>query len=191
MIPPHAGRDSPAGLGGRTGPISIHPPLAGRDRGRLRSCAHGTIFQSTRPLRGGTGPPTGVHGAGGFQSTRPLRGGTSHFVTLTLDAAFQSTRPLRGGTIWRGGEAVTQDISIHPPLAGRDSGLFAGQRASNISIHPPLAGRDSGDATFTTRSGYFNPPAPCGAGLFFENLKIGIVSFQSTRPLRGGTWSAG
>ena len=34
-------------------------------------------FQSTRPLRGGTGPITLTIARDGFQSTRPLRGGTA------------------------------------------------------------------------------------------------------------------
>ena len=34
------------------------------------------------------------------------------------------------------------DISIHPPLAGRDGLVLRFWRAIDISIHPPLAGRD-------------------------------------------------
>ena len=125
---------------------------------------------------------------------------------------FQSTRPMRGGTRWRrrgnGGAA----ISIHPPHAGRDAGKRAAQIFCQISIHPPHAGRDAVasetapeeprfQSTRPMRGGthllhpelaeaiYFNPPAPCGAGL--ENfLGLGtLIIFQSTRPMRGGTVS--
>ena len=79
--------------------ISIHPPLAGRDIWKKRIYAD-VVFQSTRPLRGGT--RDGVH--------HGVRGGT-----------FQSTRPLRGGTAEIRTSSLVTDISIHPPLAGRDT----------------------------------------------------------------------
>ena len=41
------------------------------------------------------------------------------------------------------GSAAGVDISIHPPLAGRDLVPPAQQLQTGISIHPPLAGRDS------------------------------------------------
>ena len=77
-----------------------------------------------------------------FQSTRPLRGGTFIADECGFDPEFQSTRPLRGGTADRMGYRLRAGISIHPPLAGRDS--IWPERASliDISIHPPLAGRD-------------------------------------------------
>ena len=34
---------------------------------------------------------------------------------------------------------------------------------------------------------HFNPPAPCGAGLLFVYSCSTMLSFQSTRPVRGGT----
>ena len=58
-------------------PISIHPPLAGRDPRCCRCCPSCFQFQSTRPLRGGTAPSSFGGACPVFQSTRPLRGGTS------------------------------------------------------------------------------------------------------------------
>ena len=62
-----------------TGRISIHAPLAGRDRRHVSSPAYSRIFQSTRPLRGATISGRIISTSGLFQSTRPLRGATVNF----------------------------------------------------------------------------------------------------------------
>ena len=80
--------------------ISIHAPLAGRDRRPHASRRNGRQFQSTRPLRGAT-------------SARAA-------PTYHPDRAFQSTRPLRGATQEMYPSFDLQTISIHAPLAGRD-----------------------------------------------------------------------
>ena len=59
--------------------ISIHPPLAGRDIKTKQEVLDG-LFQSTRPLRGGTYTLCSARVTQLFQSTRPLRGGTSFGV---------------------------------------------------------------------------------------------------------------
>ena len=122
---------------------------------------------------------------------------------------FQSTRPLRGGTMMSRHPTPRASISIHPPLAGRDSGRRSPRRLRPISIHPPLTGRDKKlvQAKYTVadfnppapcgagRSGRllrrgrrdFNPPAPCGAGQVKIVHRSTLAKFQSTRPLRGGT----
>ena len=79
-------------------------------------------------------------------------------------------------------------ISIHPPRAGRD--YHRGNRRADgglISIHPPRAGRDSNSVSAGRMSYNFNPPAPCGAGLYSFKPDSGTELFQSTRPVRGGT----
>ena len=104
--------------------ISIHPPLAGRDHFVLILIRIISVFQSTRPLRGGTPetgappPPTGI-------SIHPPLAGRD-FDFEILDGCYF--------------------ISIHPPLAGRDIVGAAGKDPLHISIHPPLAGRDSDPA---------------------------------------------
>ena len=78
---------------------------------------------------------------------------------------FQSTRPLRGATTEVQSWQTIRNISIHAPLAGRDSAAWAAasepekfqstrplrgatptswdtRAAIGISIHAPLAGRD-------------------------------------------------
>ena len=57
-----------------------------------------SLFQSTRPLRGGTFFTLVFPVILTFQSTRPLRGGTQPFPPPKIPFTFQSTRPLRGGT---------------------------------------------------------------------------------------------
>ena len=52
--PPHAGRDALRWCNIRVRAISIHPPRAGRDPGRPLSQKEAAVFQSTRPVRGGT-----------------------------------------------------------------------------------------------------------------------------------------
>ena len=147
------------------------------------------IFQSTRPVRGGTTNACANGSTAAFQSTRPVRGGTAAITGRTRTAwKFQSTRPVRGGTITglalalgftdfnppapcgAGQHLRTQlndmmRISIHPPRAGRDRNIRYVSKSGCISIHPPRAGRD-------------------GCPLWLCRM-AGI--FQSTRPVRGGT----
>ena len=79
--------------------ISIHPPRAGRDVGVGVAAAERFPFQSTRPVRGGTGTSPGADpGLIPFQSTRPVRGGTIFVTVAPFSLQFQSTRPVRGGT---------------------------------------------------------------------------------------------
>ena len=79
------------------------------------------LFQSTRPVRGGTKPGRlAAPAQQAFQSTRPMRGGTSSKLDAILDQIFQSTRPMRGGTMMANQYISANDISIHPPHAGRD-----------------------------------------------------------------------
>ena len=96
--PPLAGRDRSAGAAGRKGRISIHPPLAGRDF-MWRWSRH-DLFYFNPPAPCGAGPVRSKYTQEGdeFQSTRPLRGGTDAAAQSARGELFQSTRPLRGGT---------------------------------------------------------------------------------------------
>ena len=100
---------------------------------------------------------------------------------------FQSTRPVRGGTDTAIKLSLHTWISIHPPRAGRDS--IARLTALYISYFNPPAPCGAGltflPALFTHRN--FNPPAPCGAGHVLLDKTANRVTFQSTRPVRGGT----
>ena len=77
---------------------------------------------------------------------------------------FQSTRPVRGGT----------------------SQLYIQCNRQNISIHPPRAGRDSGYNEFQLIKQNFNPPAPCGAGQVLTLLVRVIINFNPPAPCGAG-----
>ena len=100
-----------------------------------------------------------------FQSTHPLRGATTIARKLLMAFLFQSTRPLRGATEELKNISTATNISIHVPLAGRDTlpRLIRFEQV-RISIHAPLAGRDytSPRRAMLFRA-HFNPRAPCGA----------------------------
>ena len=101
-----------------------------------------------------------------FQSTRPMRGATPAPVDPVLaELQFQSTRPMRGATL------------VIPHIGLR----------RHISIHAPLAGRDSGDPTHRSAPPYFNPRTPCGVRRGYQDQITAALVFQSTRPMRGAT----
>ena len=81
-------------------------------------------------------------------------------------------------------------ISIHAPHAGRDAQVRSASATLQISIHAPHAGRDSRCRLSHSRPAHFNPRAPCGARQNKEYRYLSPVVFQSTRPMRGATYSA-
>ena len=103
-----------------------------------------------------------------FQSTRPVRGATHRRSGIFIGHLFQSTRPVRGATQLR---ELCGDLLL-------------------ISIHAPRAGRDQTTWRISSRPWNFNPRAPCGARLVYGLLANGFTEFQSTRPVRGATWSS-
>ena len=56
-----------------------------------------------------------------------------------------------------------------------------------ISIHAPLAGRDHLRGALCMAQEHFNPRAPCGARPASLRARRASTAFQSTRPLRGAT----
>ena len=142
--PPLAGRDGHVrhGPGGRN--ISIHPPLAGRD---LSGIACGYAHKNFNPpAPRGAGPPhwrpSGP--SGNFNPPAPCGAGLVDNHYLRTDRRFQSTRPLRGRT--RGRRACMPALTFQStrPLRG---GTWRSPRDRGLPRN-------------------FNPPAPCGAGLF-------------------------
>ena len=59
-----------------------------------------------------------------------------------------------------------------------------------VSIHAPHAGRDCGDHQGLQKQAGFNPRAPCGARRFNSAPVISPTLFQSTRPMRGATYTS-
>ena len=167
-------------------------------------------FNPPAPCGAGLKFSPGTFNAMLFQSTRPVRGGTPLLgMCSRTQFPFQSTRPVRGGTFFKTSIALTITISIHPPRAGRDVGTPKfGAAAFNFNPPAPCgAGPPDCEDAFSEEN--FNPPAPCGAGLqdtlplhsachFNPPAPCGAGpgtlvsnklegSFQSTRPVRGGT----
>ena len=190
--------------------ISIHPPRAGRDFVLCGTSEDDFLFQSTRPVRGGTKATRSTARRQKFQSTRPVRGGTYHRQAIAARTQFQSTRPVRGGTsksvvripaliyfnppapCGAGPDLSTKLLPIARfqstrPVRGGTDIVSAIHDVQAISIHPPRAGRDHQGRYGGGVTPYFNPPAPCGAGPAGNIFPQPVQEFQSTRPVRGGT----
>ena len=72
-------------------------------------------FQSTRPVKGATGPSANAENAAWFQSTRPVKGATDEWDCLD----------------WR--RAV---VSIHAPREGRDASFLRARRLAAGGFNP-------------------------------------------------------
>ena len=82
-------------------------------------------------------------------------------------------------------------ISIHAPLAGRDGNLGQDSiRPIDISIHAPLAGRDHQREIHDRPTGRFQSTRPLRGATFSSHKRDSGAVFQSTRPLRGATSSS-
>ena len=123
--------------------ISIHAPLAGCDnnitsRNRKQKNFNPRTPCGVRPKCWSACVPSNI-----FQSTHPLRGATERFASTFL--------------------------------------------SENISIHAPLAGCDRDTLSFPTILSYFNPRTPCGVRPVKGIGGRTGAAFQSTHPLRGAT----
>ena len=125
------------------GSISIHAPLAGCDNsvdviGRMQ------IISIHAPLAGCDGEHACLFsGRGNFNPRTPcgVRRKKRRWPSGSL--IFQSTHPLRGATVFVRTNLFCAYISIHAPLAGCDTDVFAIAKDFRISIHAPLAGCDA------------------------------------------------
>ncbi len=124
-----------------------------------------------------------------FQSTRPMRGGTLANARPRFFVKFQSTRPMRGGTRWHQ-RRHRRSRDFNPPApCGAGPSSWAMNSASKYFNPPAPCGAGQRRRNLSRKShGNFNPPAPCGAGLGSAKVRNHIYLFQSTRPMRGGTW---
>ena len=106
--------------------------------------------------------------------------------SLSLICPFQSTLPMRGGTSFVVVVFELVAISIHPPHAGRDPNMPRCKQTGNISIHPPHAGRDLKHIVSKLDKLNFNPPSPCGEGLFLTSSSFVFVDFNPPSPCGEG-----
>ena len=128
----------------------------------------GVVFQSTLPVWGGTPiVACGYMMITMFQSTLPVWGGTTLPIIL-LPAGKVSIHPPRVGRDLKAysGRAGKIGVSIHPPRVGRDLPELLDRLELPVSIHPPRVGRDEEYFLQYLSVLCFNPPSPCGEGLF-------------------------
>ena len=165
---PRAGRDHLEGNRPEGWTISIHAPRAGRDK--LTGLVQGSniIFQSTRPVRGATPifPRCGVDRLISIHA--PRAGRDAMFGNMQTESTlFQSTRPVRGATV-----KAASIVSI----------------STYFNPRAPCGARPGCWASLS-RQIYFNPRAPCGARHRFCYGQFVYQKFQSTRPVRGATFT--
>ena len=145
--------------------ISIHPPRAGRDSGKI-------VFESRAAI-----------------SIHPPRAGRDRRPALDrpAQADFNPPAPCGAGRMWAAASHIERRISIHPPRAGRDANVWSDSYTLFISIHPPRAGRDLCDCRQHDGGDNFNPPAPCGAGHgLFDRQHIPGLDFNPPAPCGAG-----
>ena len=148
------------------GHISIHPPHAGRDTAPFNAVEIANPFQSTLPMRGGTGlGRVRVRSHRDFNPPSPCGEGRISETAGPLIFPFQSTLPMRGGTLgWcraqhratyfnppspcgEGHQDANQsdtagEFQSTLPMRGGTNQNAKGHKGPAISIHPPHAGRD-------------------------------------------------
>ena len=124
--------------------ISIHAPLAGCDIDDLIPYANNAKFQSTHPSRG---------------ATRAI------WIPHSWRKYFNPRAPC-------GARQRQHDALLRQPL---------------ISIHAPLAGRDSASMTHFFASPLFQSTRPVRGATGHQAIKGAVTGFQSTRPVRGAT----
>ena len=168
--------------------ISIHAPLAGRDRRSGPGRARYDNFNPRAPCgaRPAPGPVPDLHR--GISIHAPLAGRDMGQAAREADAwDFNPRAPCGARRGDAGGGRGMTNISIHAPLAGRDHGpVPPHRRAQNFNPRAPCGARPRPWAT-RRRMRHFNPRAPCGARPASGGGGGGSVTFQSTRPLRGAT----
>ena len=168
--------------------ISIHAPLAGRDK---TSREHDFIAKNFNPRAPrGARPHIRIDKplVRTFQSTRPSRGATTKAMTKAPPEPFQSTRPSRGATpcaaTLRTGQSY---FNPRAPRGARPPFERCVYPALKISIHAPLAGRDLCWACMTARRKAFQSTRPSRGATGQQYWRAWQASFQSTRPSRGAT----
>ena len=169
--------------------ISTHAPLAGRDPLDIKRYITGFI-STHAPLAGRDGAVSGHAELWPKISTHaPLAGRDVQSAMAYLEAEISTHAPLAGRDL------LPQPLRPQPkrfqptrPLRGATGGIDNMKRQLQISTHAPLAGRDGVQSAMVYMEVEdFNPRAPCGARLSFNQLPLQLEEFQPTRPLRGAT----
>ena len=147
--------------------ISIHAPLAGRDR-LNHVVPPPTAYFNPRAPRGARREE--------FDRLAAIVGISIHAPLAGRDALFCNFRP------------CSWDFNPRAPRgARRIMDLLLGLQTADISIHAPLAGRDDQGHQPPHYGFDFNPRAPRGARPLETSPRRRGTKFQSTRPSRGAT----
>ena len=170
--------------------ISIHPPRAGWDPCPLRRTHPASI--SIHPPRAGWDSYDCVACGKPFISIHPPRAGwdVAYLDWLQIANPFQSTHPVRGGTI-RPARALPRFANFNPPTpcGVGQGGAHPAPRCIRISIHPPRAGWDDCDLSGCDLSDAISiHPPRAGWDFRRQRGRYQSISFQSTHPVRGGTF---
>ena len=131
--------------------ISIHTPLAGSDTGRWGSGYGLPYFNPHSPCGERRSLWTKRLASVRFQSTLPLRGATNAAKSVGLSQNISIHTPLAGSDASERHSFMDFCISIHTPLAGSDQTGKDAEDHFKISIHTPLAGSDRRNETFLTK----------------------------------------
>ena len=179
---PLAGRDTITGLHTVLAVISIHAPLAGRDLAVLQRHRQPLCISIHAPLAGRDIKVLDCTDEELMISIHaPLAGRdictVGKYPSRNL---FQSTRPLRGATFVP--DKVSAALGYFNPRA-----IVGGKVVQLISIHAPLAGRDSVCAVNVSSGVSFQSTRPLRGATRMTIALMTFVIFQSTRPLRGAT----
>ena len=216
IVAPRAGRDALRrhAYGGAEA-ISILAPRAGRDHALAPPFP--AVFISILAPRAGRDAVRDLDALRlrNFNPRAPC-GARLGYETIGMEEiGFQSSRPVRGATAVRlHGHGQRGRISILAPRAGRDMPACSRRiRAARFQSSRPVRGATTASSLSRRRSPNFNPRAPCGARPRFFIRSDGAVNisilapragrdprlirscrpphrFQSSRPVRGATWSA-
>ena len=170
-------------------------------------------FQSTRPVRGATPTrcvwslfslnfnPRAPCGArrgrgrlpdpdGDFNPRAPCGARPEKMKGVYIMEKFQSTRPVRGATVSFDLPAFSpSNFNPRAPCGARHTPTIRQATARYFNPRAPCGARPGHGDAFERRRGDFNPRAPCGARLILVLLLFWRLKFQSTRPVRGATFS--
>ena len=166
--------------------ISIHAPLAGRDPDWQQRQLRQDYFNPRAPCGARRFKASYAEISDAFQSTRPLRGATGVFVLSISGVGISIHAPLAGrDSPGAGCTKPTSDFNPRAPCGARHLQTAGVPINVAISIHAPLAGRDAMLNPILHSILHFNPRAPCGARLLWVFIHAGRASISIHAPLAG------
>ena len=166
--------------------ISIHAPLAGRDTVAHFGLVIQCHFNPRAPCGARRFKASYAEISDAFQSTRPLRGATGVFVLSISGVGISIHAPLAGrDSPGAGCTKPTSDFNPRAPCGARHLQTAGVPINVAISIHAPLAGRDAMLNPILHSILHFNPRAPCGARLLWVFIHAGRASISIHAPLAG------